>query len=69
MKRFLALLLCLTLVVGTLAGCNGGGGSSTSSGGTSSAAESASLPPLLVYAGILKVLLTKPRLVHCLPMD
>ena len=39
MKRFLALLLCLTLVVGTLAGCNGGGGSSTSSGGTSSAAE------------------------------
>lgn len=32
MKRFLALLLCLTLVVGTLAGCNGGGGSSTSSG-------------------------------------
>ena len=37
--------------------------------GTSSAAESASLPPLLVYAGILKVLLTKPRLVHCLPMD
>lgn len=39
MKRFLALLLCLTLVIGTLAGCNGGGGSSTSSGGTSSAAE------------------------------
>ena len=25
MKRFLALLLCLTLVVGTLAGGNGGG--------------------------------------------
>ena len=37
--------------------------------GTSSAPESASLPSLLVYAGILKVLLSKPRLVHWLPKD
>ena len=31
MKRFLAILLCLSMLVGVMAGCNGGGTSSTSS--------------------------------------
>ncbi|MGI6254357.1 MAG: extracellular solute-binding protein [Acutalibacter sp.] len=40
MKRFLAILLCLSMLVGVMAGCNGGGESSTSdSGSTSSAAD------------------------------
>lgn len=40
MKRLLAILLCLSMLVGIMAGCGGGGESSTSStGGTSSTAD------------------------------
>ena len=40
MKRFLAILLCLSMLVGVMAGCNGGGTSSTSgTTGTSSTAD------------------------------
>ena len=41
MKKVLALLLCLSLMVGAMAGCNNnGGGSSTASGTSSAAGES-----------------------------
>ncbi len=46
MKKVLALLLCLSLMVGAMAGCNNnGGGSSTASGTSSAAGESSEGTP------------------------